>query len=478
MTMMKMVKHRYLPTALLLLLCNMVISNLVYAKSNFHVAVSIKPIHSIVSGLMQGVEAPELLVKGDTHPYFYQLSSTQSQSIQNADLVFWIGPELEPHLQTSIKALPESTRVIELLDNPALKILPQRHDDTRRDPYFWLDSRNALLLLDEITQVLIDTDPVRSHVYLRNRSKVLAQLSKVDREFEYGYRGLKGGVGYLYLDTLQYFEQAYALKIADALIASPDAQPDTSKLLKTRNQIKNKDLQCLLTEAGVATPHLSLLTDDSSITIKQLDTLGSRFAPGPSLYPQLMRHNTRIIKQCLGLVEAANHEADKAIEPFGQSGGRFIMMNHLNQPITDKDMLGKYQLLYFGYTSCPDVCPLSLNLMLHTLKKMGKDADRFQPYFISVDPERDNPAVMFDYVTYFDQRLIGLTGTTTMLEQVAKHFNVRYEKVIDDPKHPERYIMDHTASIFLIAPDGRFIAKLAHNLSPAQLKEKLEQYTR
>ena len=85
---------------------------------------------------------------------------------------------------------------------------------------------------------------------------------------------------------------------------------------------------------------------------------------------------------------------------------------------------------------------------------------------------------MFEYVRYFDQNLIGLTGTPTMIEQVAKHFNVRYEKVIDDPKHPERYTMDHTSSIFLIAPDGRFITRLSHNLTPSQLQEKLQQYVR
>ncbi|MCW9024292.1 MAG: SCO family protein [Gammaproteobacteria bacterium] len=457
-------------TALLLLL-----NSPLQAKSDFRVVVSIKPIHSILSGLMQGVESPELLVKGKNHPYFYRPSKSQIKSIQNADLVIWTGPELEPHLQSTISKLPKTTHVIELLDSPSMKILPQRHDASLRDPYFWLDSRNALLLLDEMTQILIDADNVRSHLYLRNRSKVLATLSKVDREFEYGYRGLKSGVGYLYLDTLQYFEQAYALKIEDALIAAPDKQPDTSQLLRTRTQIKDKTIQCLLTESGIATPHLGLLTENTDINIHQLDTIGTQFEAGPDLYAQLMHHNTRIIKDCLGLV-VDKKAMEAAIAPIGQSDGRFILMNHLNNPVTDKDMLGKYQLLYFGYTSCPDICPLSLQLMLHTLRKMEKDADHFQPYFISVDPERDKPGILFDYVTYFDQKLIGLTGTPTMIKRMAKHFNVRYEKVIDDPEHPERYTMDHTASIFLIAPDGRFVTKLSHNLTPSQLQEKLQQY--
>ena len=139
-------------------------------------------------------------------------------------------------------------------------------------------------------------------------------------------------------------------------------------------------------------------------------------------------------------------------------------------------MLGKFQLIYFGYTFCPDICPTSLQVISQALDMLGDKASLLKPYFITVDPERDNPKVMNNYVKYFNQDLVGLTGTKVMIERVAKQFKVRYEKVIEEGADPDLYIMDHSASVFLMAPDGEFITKFAHGISAKQMVESLRAY--
>jgi cytochrome oxidase Cu insertion factor (SCO1/SenC/PrrC family)/ABC-type Zn2+ transport system substrate-binding protein/surface adhesin len=460
--------------ALLLLLTVSLYGTSVTAANPLHVVVSIKPIHSIVAGLMEGIEQPELLIGGKSTPYDFHPGSEQKKSMERADLVIWIGPELEASLQQPIAALPPATRVLELLANSELKVLPSRESDERRDPYFWLDSRNSIILLDELARALIDLDPARTHLYTRNRARMLKEYTRVDREFEYGYRGLTGGVIFSYYDTLQYFEQSYALKIRGLLTESPLQPIDTKRLLEARAQIKAGEYACFLTEAQLPSKHLPLLVDESSIRVGVLDSFGTRFKPGPDLYLELMRYNTGVIKECLGITE----EPAKVVE--GEQpitlDGRFILIDHFGRMVRSEDMLGKYQLLYFGYTSCPDVCPLSLTTMNIALKKLGDKAELLQPYFITVDPERDKVDEVRQYVEYFHPQLIGLTGSKAMIEKVARQYRVLYEKVIDDPSKPDDYQMDHTASIFLIAPDGRFLAKFAHGIMPGKLAEKIESY--
>jgi len=436
------------------------------------IVVSIKPIHSIVSGLMAGIEQPHLFIEGS--PFEFQTDSRQQQELSNSDLIIWVGPELEGSLQPLLSSLPSKVKVIELLSNPNLKILSKRYDDSRRDPYFWLDSRNVLILLDELANALIDIDPVRSHIYVRNRKKVREVLRKFDHQLEYGYRGLQGGIGYLYHDTLQYFEQAYALKTGGELLDTPDAQLDTQKLLKVRSQLSDGDFDCLLTERGLPENQLELLVPAGGNQIWQLDSLGLQFEAGADLYINMMQYNSAVIKQCLKINSGLERIDSASISDSGEidDEGRFILLNHLGELVTEKDMLGKYQLLFFGYTSCPDICPLSLHTLTMALGELGDDEKKFQGYFITVDPERDGVDTMRRYVDYFENRIIGLTGQTAMLRQVAKHYNVKYQKVYSDDNRDE-YQMDHTAGLFVIAPDGQFITRLAHGISSSTMANAL-----
>ncbi len=452
------------------------------AEKELHVVVSIKPVHSLLASLMKGVRPPELLIGKGEIPYGWSPSKEQEQHIRDADLVIWVGPELEKNLLPVLKALPEDAPVLTLLDSPDLKILPSRWNDTDRDPYFWLDSRNALMLIDTLTKLLMDMDYSRAHLYKRNRDALFEKLAELDRRLEYGYRGLKGGVVLAYYDTQQYFEQAYALKLGGVLSPSPDVPVSAETLLRERQKLQNGWYACLLTEAGMKMPALDLLVSGVDINHVELDSFGSTLEPGEGLYLDVMEHNTSLIKACVSKTAAALDEAKKqeagtaSGADTGRIGGRFLLTDHNGNMVTEDDMKGKYQLIYFGYTYCPDVCPTSLSVMMTALKKFDPEAKRIQPYFITVDPQRDTQKVMADYVNYFGKNLIGLRGTEAMTRRLIKEFNVTVEKVVDDPAHPEKYLIDHTASLYLMAPDGRFITKFAHGITPGQLVKKLEEY--
>ena len=470
---------------LLLAFLFLLASSVSTANSNpSEIVVSIKPVHSIVAGLMKDIGSPTLLIKDQQTPYDFTITATEMAQLKAAKLVIWVGPELEKELEPVIAQLPSSTTVVEVLANSRLKILPSRSDPSLRDPFFWMDDRNVIMLVDELTELLIQIDPAKSHIYARNRREMLVPLRRIDKEYEYGYRGLKAGMGVTYFDTLQYFEQAYALGILDRVTGTPWDTETAANMLKVRNRIQQKEAVCLFVDASMDAGNLELVVKDQQINIGKLDVLGRNFSAGADLYLKIMQYNTDVIKQCLNadMDEAATARLAAANElanmPDGLRG-RFILTDHNDKIFTEQDMQGKYALIFFGYTNCPDVCPTSLATLTRAFKRLDgqfekKQTDKIVPYFITVDPKRDTAKVLNEYVKYFDKRIVGLTGTEQMIKRVVDQFKAKYQKEeIEEGQDPLLYTMDHTASLYLMAPDGRFITKFAHGISPDVLADEL-----
>lgn len=452
------------------------------AADKFNVSVSIKPIHSIVAGLMKGVNTPHLLIKDQQSPFNLTLKQTDKDRLKKADVVIWVGAELEKTLKPTLDQLSSETTVIELLSNPRLKILPSRQNPDQRDPFFWLDDRNILILLDDLTELFTQIDPTHAHLYSQNRREMMKPLLRIDKEYEYGYRGLKAGLGVLYYDTLRYFEQAYALKTLGYVAGTPWDRVHANRLLNVRNSIFSKEAACLFTDKSMPSENLNLLTSEQNINIGELDILGQQFEAGADLYIKLMNYNTDVIKQCLNAnMQEAEQARDQAYSYDGPIidgiGGRFLLTNHRSEAVTDLDIKGHYSLIFFGYTHCPDICPTSLSVVSRALsildKKPTKNTSTLTPYFVTVDPERDTVAIMQEYVRFFDSRLIGLTGSVAMVKHIADQFQVKFEKVPSSIEHPQQYAMNHTAGLFLMAPDGSFITKFAHEISAQTLANEL-----
>jgi len=177
---------------------------------------------------------------------------------------------------------------------------------------------------------------------------------------------------------------------------------------------------------------------------------------------------------CLGAITliAGTNFSGKALTPV-QIGGPFRLTDQNGRAVTDQDMKGKPFLVFFGFTHCPDVCPTTLFDVSEVLRSLGPDADRAGALFITVDPERDNAAALKEYLASFDPHLRGLTGDADALATVAKEYRVYYKKV---PLDGGDYTMDHTAIVYLMDKDGRFVSPFNLKRKPDAAAAELRKY--
>ncbi len=164
-----------------------------------------------------------------------------------------------------------------------------------------------------------------------------------------------------------------------------------------------------------------------------------------------------------------------AVRQIGGIGGPFKLTDGAGHEVSDRDFRGHFLLVYFGYTFCPDVCPTTLTAMAGALEKLGKRADRLQPLFITVDPGRDTPKVVGAYTAAFSPRILGLTGTPQQIAAVAHEYRVYYAKRSAGDGSGD-YTMDHSSIIYLMAPDGRFVAPIAANDTAQQMAADIAKH--
>jgi len=154
-------------------------------------------------------------------------------------------------------------------------------------------------------------------------------------------------------------------------------------------------------------------------------------------------------------------------------GGPFRLIDQNGNPITDADIKGRPFLVFFGYTHCPDVCPTTLFDVSEVMRALGKDADRAGALFVTVDPERDTPAVMKDYLSSFDPHLRGATGDRAAIDSAENAYRVYAKKV---PTENGDYTMDHTALVYLMDKQGRFVAPFSLKRRPEEAAADLRGY--
>ncbi len=155
-------------------------------------------------------------------------------------------------------------------------------------------------------------------------------------------------------------------------------------------------------------------------------------------------------------------------------GGPFTLQNSQGQTVTDRTFRGKYMLVYFGYTHCPDVCPTTLSTIAQALKQLGPKAERIVPLFITVDPARDTQAVMGKYTALFSPQIVGLTGTPAEIARVAGAYHVYFAKR-PSGKAPDDYSVDHSSVIYLMGPNGKFVAPIGAAASVPRMVADLQR---
>jgi len=174
----------------------------------------------------------------------------------------------------------------------------------------------------------------------------------------------------------------------------------------------------------------------------------------------------------LGLVYRDNPKGAAGTLLASAIGGPFHLVDQNGKPFGDSDLKGKWHLVFFGYTHCPDTCPTALNEMALALDRLGKERDAVSIVFITVDPERDTPEALKSYVESFDAPIIALTGTAEEVAQAAKVYRVYSAK---HPRADGGYDMDHSAVIYVMDPQGRFAATLTPDSTAQAIAERLQK---
>jgi protein SCO1 len=155
-------------------------------------------------------------------------------------------------------------------------------------------------------------------------------------------------------------------------------------------------------------------------------------------------------------------------------GGPFSLVGADGKPVTDRDFRGRYMLIFFGFTHCPDICPAELQVIAQALEQLGDKAKTVVPIFITLDPERDTPEAMANYVKSFGPNFVGLTGSPEAIAAAAKAYRVVYAQV-KNKDSPGDYSVDHSALVYLMDPEGRYVTHFSYGPSADQMAEKLEK---
>lgn len=191
-----------------------------------------------------------------------------------------------------------------------------------------------------------------------------------------------------------------------------------------------------------------------------------------------MTHWLRRICLAVMLALAGSLTSAAATPPALESlfGGPFSLTDHTGVQRSDKDFRGKYMLIYFGYTTCPSICPANLQHMADALERLGDKAAGIVPIFVSIDPGRDRPEVVKEYVGHFGARFVGLTGSEMDVKAIAKAYRVHRRKVVDKDAEPQDYLVDHASITYLMGPDGKFRTLFPHNTPGKIIAERITGY--
>jgi len=196
-----------------------------------------------------------------------------------------------------------------------------------------------------------------------------------------------------------------------------------------------------------------------------------------------MSSSVRLLFACLALLAAlvpasadqkGRHELLRS-EPT-EINSRYLLVGPDGQAVTNEDFRGHFQLIAFGYTYCPDICPTTLVEMAGVLGLLGEKAGQLQPIFISLDPDRDTVQVLKTYTAFFDPRIIGLTGSPELVKRAARNFKVRYAKVMNPEARANTYALDHSAGMYLLDPDGQFIKKFAYGTEVSSMAAEIRSF--
>ena len=305
------------------------------SKADLKVVTSIKPIHSLASYIMDGVGSPGLIVDGYNSPHNFQLKPSHAKMLEQADIIFWVGEDLENFLEKPLDTIAKKAEKIELLEIKGIKKLKFRernifeehddhghdakkeehdddhghdakkeeHDDHAKkeehddheghghgeyDPHIWLDPINAKVILNEITEHLTENDSKNASTYKSNLAKALAEIDKLIIDV---ITETNTDLSYVvFHDAYQYYENRFNVNILGAMTVNPDVMPGAEQIHEIHEIIEHDNVSCILSEPQFNPDIIKSIAKDTNVKTGVLDPLGANLKPGKDLYFDLIRN--------------------------------------------------------------------------------------------------------------------------------------------------------------------------------------------
>lgn len=305
----------------LALLAATILANPTSAAATPNVVVSIKPIHSLVASIMKGIAEPGVILKGAGSPHTYQMKPADAEMLQNADLVFWVGPELERFLEKPISSLSDGAKVVELEDAPGLLTLPMReggafephddgdddhdhaaeaHDDHgEHDAHIWLNTDNAKALGRAIAAALSQADPANAPRYNDNLAALEGKLDALSTELRTTVAPVRNRPIVVFHDAYQYFEKEFGIRVAGSITVSPETLPGAARISEIHEKLKGLGASCVFAEPQFEPRLINVVMEGTAAKSGTLDPEAATLPEGPDLYFDLMRGLATSIRNCL-----------------------------------------------------------------------------------------------------------------------------------------------------------------------------------
>ncbi|NUB13556.1 zinc ABC transporter substrate-binding protein ZnuA [Azospirillum brasilense] len=291
------------------------------------VVASIKPVHSLVAAVMEGVAEPALIVRGAASPHTYAMKPSDAKALAAADLVFWIGPELEGFLEKPVTANARKATSVTLLEAPGVTLLDAReggaweahdhghehkHDHDHKhahedehghdevNTHIWLSPANARAMVAAIAEALSAKDPANAAAYTANAERTARSIDALDAELKAALAPVAGKPFVVFHDAYQYFEAQYGLNGVGAITVNPERRPSAKRLSEIRAKIGGLGAACVFAEPQFEPALVNTIVEGTPAKKGVLDPEGADLKDGPGLYPALMRNIAASLKECLG----------------------------------------------------------------------------------------------------------------------------------------------------------------------------------
>lgn len=297
-------------------------SNAVLATEKGDVVVSIKPIHSLVSAVMQGAGEPELIVKGSASEHGYSLKPSDASALDKAKVIFWVGPEMETYLTKPLESLGSKAEIVQLDQVKGLEILSAReggnfephdhgghshdhdegeetHDHHHDDMHIWLDPQNAKLMLKPIAEALSKADPEHAKQYQENATAYAEKIDGLQKDVAAELEPVRTKPYIVFHDAYQYFERRFELSAAGSITVNPEKAPGAARIRDIQSKVKSLGATCVFSEPQFESGLVKTVLEGTEAKTGVLDPLGADLKDGPELYPQLIRNLATSLKTCL-----------------------------------------------------------------------------------------------------------------------------------------------------------------------------------